>query len=64
MAKLLAEKSNTPPVEFECACGEIAQTQGLSTPPHGWKRTLAIAAFPARCVTWRCAECAKGEPKC
>lgn len=46
------------PVEFECGCGEIAQTQGLSAPPTGWKRTLNLANWPGRCVTWRCGACA------
>ena len=58
--KVLAAKLDRPPVEFACSgCETIAQTQGLSTPPHGWKRAVDGRAWPERCVTWRCGACVK-----
>lgn len=61
MSNSKAAKLDRPPVEFECACGEVAVTQGLSTPPHGWKRGVDGANWPARCVTWRCGACAAAD---
>lgn len=63
MTNSLAAKLNIA-ATFQCVgCETIAETQGLSTPPTGWRRKLDLSQWPGRCVTWRCAGCAKGEAK-